>query len=448
MRHNNHFYLIDRFTQTTKVDFLFEGLIPRRGVGVLWGKTGAGKSLFCHLMISALATGAPLVINPDDTLEGCPKYRGATLYFCGEGEDGLAGRLQAAEEALGDYKALLSTSHLPVIPIGIGYRRLQGVDQIPAILEMVAQKVEEYRALGYDVRLIVFDTLISCFSIQDDNNNAEMDRVVSALKEFGHAFDCFVLSVAHPSKSRDGREIGVRGASAYVNAVDISLNLKAVNGSVLRTLVVKKIRDGGTSERSFSLRLETFSDLPAIVPDTQHTKKEKATKDPKQPTFTATQELIIAALKSSETGLLHKSRIQNFVMPIIEKNYTDVGKKPALKPSIKKDVIRNLEKLAEHGVIVCDASGNYRLADTANPTTIATAVGTEQPSNDQATTATNDAPALDLNTAASADATQNAQPEPAIAISGAALARAREQETIRAAFRALPPIPPPPCART
>jgi hypothetical protein len=367
----NHFYLIDRFSQPKHVDCLYDGLLPRTGLGILWGQTQAGKSLFVMRLAASLATGAPLVLSTSDPQEGAPKYRGATLYFIGEGESGFSGRISAAEEALGDYISNLPEGmlHLPIVPIGIGYQKLEFAEQLDGILEAVGRKVEEYRAAGLAVRLIVFDTLVACFSINEENSNSEMERIVSAMRAFSHAFDCLVLAVAHPSKFRRDRESDIRGAGAPKNAADVILHLRAVNASPQRVLTINKLRDGGTANRTFSFRLEIFTGLPALIPDTNQIKSSSMNKKKSDTQLPLGQQAILEAIKASSQEELDRSSIQAFVIAAREKECAAKETKVPKKSDMERIVNRNLKKLLAAGIIVAQSHDHYRLADTAAPST-------------------------------------------------------------------------------
>ena len=82
---------------------------------------------------------------------------------------------------------------------------------------------------AHGIGLVIFDTARRCFSVRDENDNAEVyNRVVptlDALKQLGVAS----LTLGHPSKNGNG---SARGAGAQEDAGDVNLALSLHRGEV------------------------------------------------------------------------------------------------------------------------------------------------------------------------------------------------------------------------
>ncbi len=93
-------------------------------------------------------------------------------------------------------------------------------DELPDLLTYV-----EAQGIG----LVVFDTARRCFSVRDENDNAEVyNRVIpilDALKQRGVAS----LTLGHPSKNGNG---SARGAGAQEDAGDVNLSLTMPRGEI------------------------------------------------------------------------------------------------------------------------------------------------------------------------------------------------------------------------
>ncbi len=99
---------------------------------------------------------------------------------------------------------------------------------------------------GVRLGLIVVDTLIAGFGLQDENSSAEAQRVITHMQMLGEPIGAFVLAVHHYGKDET---TGLRGSSAYRAGADVVLSLLAERnqgtGEVkARSLNKAKLRDG------------------------------------------------------------------------------------------------------------------------------------------------------------------------------------------------------------
>ncbi len=179
----------------------------------LTGQTGIGKSTFVYNLVCALAEGS--------SLWGMDCEQTRILYVDMEsGDVGRALKVErlylGAERVRGQLLFLREPMRLP--------------DELADLLAYV-------QAAG--IRLIVFDTARRCFSVKDENDNAEVyNRVVpvlDALKQIGVA----TLTLGHPAKNGNG---SARGAGAQEDAGDVNLSLTMHRGEVSDTDGVLALR--------------------------------------------------------------------------------------------------------------------------------------------------------------------------------------------------------------
>ena len=172
----------------------------------LTGATGLGKSTLLFNLSCALAEGTSLW-GID-----CPQTR--VLYADMEsGDVGRAHKVERLYQGAPRVRDWLSFLREPV--------------KLPDELDELLAYVK-----GRGIGLVVFDTARRCFSVKDENDNAEVYRQVvptlDALKQAGVA----TLTLGHPSKNGNG---SARGAGAQEDAGDVNLTLTMHRGEVTDT---------------------------------------------------------------------------------------------------------------------------------------------------------------------------------------------------------------------
>ncbi len=169
----------------------------------LTGQTGLGKSTVLFNLTTALAEGRSLW-GID-----CPPTR--ILYVDMEsGDVGRAHKIERLYQGAPRVRGQLFFLREPVkLP-----------EELPELLAYVGAK---------GIGLVVFDTARRCFSVRDENDNAEVyNRVIpilDALKQRGVAS----LTLGHPSKNGNG---SARGAGAQEDAGDVNLSLTMHRGEI------------------------------------------------------------------------------------------------------------------------------------------------------------------------------------------------------------------------
>jgi len=169
----------------------------------LTGQTGLGKSTLLFNIATALAEGTPLW--------GIDCTQTRVLYADMEsGDVGRAHKVERLYQGAARVRGQLFFLREPVkLP-----------DEMDEMLAFVRAQ---------EIGLVVFDTARRCFSVRDENDNAEVyNRVIptlDALKQIGVAS----LTLGHPSKNGNG---SARGAGAQEDAGDVNLSLTLHRGEM------------------------------------------------------------------------------------------------------------------------------------------------------------------------------------------------------------------------
>ena len=169
----------------------------------LTGQTGLGKSTLLYNIACALAEGTPLW--------GFDLEPTRVLYA--DMENGDVGRAYKVDRLYGSTPRVRNQLLFLREPIKLP-------DELPELLAYVQAQ---------QIGLVIFDTARRCFSVRDENDNAEVyNRVVptiDALKQLGIAS----LTLGHPSKNGNG---SARGAGAQEDAGDVNLSLTMHRGEI------------------------------------------------------------------------------------------------------------------------------------------------------------------------------------------------------------------------
>ncbi len=198
--------------------WLVKGVLPRRGVGAIYGPPSSGKT-FLTLDLCAAVSG------------GCDWFNLRTtqvpvLYLGLEGEDGLSKRVRAYQKAKGDCQARFVTAPLDV-RIASDRREL----------------VKAAIAADCIDGLLIVDTLNRAAPGFDENAAADMGEVIAALKDLESQTGGMVIVVHHTGK--DSAK-GLRGHSSLLAALDVAIEVK--RGDSLRSWEIAKAKDAGDGD--------------------------------------------------------------------------------------------------------------------------------------------------------------------------------------------------------
>lgn len=170
------------------IEYIIAPDIPERGIVMLFGSSGTGKTFKALDYALRVAQDAPIV------------------YVAGEGEYGYRNRRDAwcKHNGLG-----VGAAHAIIHPVPI--MELEEFNRFRATLATVQP------------RLVVLDTLAMSMTGYDENSNRDMGIFVDKCKDLRDEFGCAVLIVHHTTKEG----IWERGGGALRAACDVVVRLSA-----------------------------------------------------------------------------------------------------------------------------------------------------------------------------------------------------------------------------
>jgi RecA-family ATPase len=203
------------------VDWLLQGYLARNTLAGLIAPPGACKSFLAVDWACRVATGTPW--------HGRPVKRGAVFYLAGEGQQGLAKRIEGWEIANG-----VSVKDAPLyISSGIPFLcEAANVQITVGLLEEVADRV--YLECGLEPALIVIDTVARAMNGANENTAEDMGRFIAAKDALRQHWGATVLSVHHTGHNPDAQRRG-RGSSNYGANLDSDFYLDSKGDTVLLT---------------------------------------------------------------------------------------------------------------------------------------------------------------------------------------------------------------------
>jgi hypothetical protein len=240
------FHSVDELMSAPPPTWRVAGVLPERGLGVIWGGPGSGKTFAALDLCFAVARGVPW--------QGRRTKQGAVAYIAVEGA--LRNRVAAyvkhsdlTADTLTPFRGLVSSINL----------LHKGAD-LPALLDALRAVVAEVGPLA----VVVVDTLARAMPGGDENGPEDMGQMVEAAARITEELGCLTVYVHHSGKNES---LGARGHTALKAAADVELSVKR-DGSI-RTLAVEKLRDGedGATLLTFQLLPVDLGPVSAFDPD-------------------------------------------------------------------------------------------------------------------------------------------------------------------------------------
>jgi hypothetical protein len=221
----------------TPPDYLIDGVLQRRFLYSLTGKTGSGKTALALLFAACVALGRSI-----GNLEVAP---GSVLYFCGENPDDCRMRWIALATEMDFDVATVPVSFIP------------GRFKISALRDRIHKEVE---ASG-EVALVIVDTSAAYFEGQEVNSNTQQGEHARTLRGLvGLPGGPCVLVLCHPVKNAAPDNLLPLGAGAFLNEVDGNLTC-AIDNSVIEVGWQGKFRGPDFPPMEFTVRSATHPRL-------------------------------------------------------------------------------------------------------------------------------------------------------------------------------------------
>jgi DNA-binding MarR family transcriptional regulator len=184
--------------------FLAHGLLPRVGIGQVFGDPGCGKTPVAISLALHVAAGRTTWCGHDLDRQG------AVAYLIGEDAAGIRARMIAECQRLD-----LDFASLPVV-----VSRTAGQLSSPEDVEAWIRDALLLHPEGY--ALVVVDTLARNFGEGDENATKDIGQVVQGLQRLADALGGLCAAVHHTGHRDKER---ARGAMALLGALDVSLRV-------------------------------------------------------------------------------------------------------------------------------------------------------------------------------------------------------------------------------
>ena len=205
--------------------WLFYEMMPAKGVVLLTGLPGSGKSFLSTFLAEKLATGEAFFGTE-------PDRRGGTIILAAETYGDLALRL-----------AGVGLNRLDPVPLPIGGMSVSNLSDRAAWqlmrsnLRGACNKVEA--EFDGPVRCVILDTLSASGLIQDENDNSQCAKAMKLLGDLAEEFNVLVVVIHHPTKAGSG----IRGGSALLGSADYVYQIELPPGKPFKKLLLEKARN-------------------------------------------------------------------------------------------------------------------------------------------------------------------------------------------------------------
>lgn len=235
-------FLHDYADSTQAPSWLVPDLIPRQGIGMLYGASGSYKSFVTLDIALCLAFGVPGQWS-------LPSIQRDVLFIAGEGPVSIARkRWPAWMQWQGIHDR---TNHRFVIREGV-----------PTYKDSDAWKDvrDDLEAMKVHPAFIVIDTLARFNAGLHENDSDDMTLVTNFMENLARHYDCFVLAIHHEGKDASR---GARGSSALYANMDSVFSMKKLESGA--EMHVKKQRDADSPDKPYYFRLSEIGGSIVLV---------------------------------------------------------------------------------------------------------------------------------------------------------------------------------------
>lgn len=218
-------------------DYVVDGILQRRFIYSLTGKTSAGKTAIMLLLTAHVALGRPI---GDREIE-----QGRVLYFAGENADDVRMRWIAMAQQM-DFD--VETIDVHFIP---------GAFKVSELRDAIRDQIEQ---IG-DVTLILVDTSAAFFEGDNENDNRQLGEHARRLRSLTEmpGGPC-VLVACHPTKNAGDDNLQPRGGGSFIAEVDGNFTARK-DDSAIEVHTQGKFRGPEFAPLTFQLRTVTHQDL-------------------------------------------------------------------------------------------------------------------------------------------------------------------------------------------
>lgn len=206
-------------------DYLIDGWVTERGLSVLGGPSGSGKSFMSIHMMMCIARGMDFFQYP---VKRC-----GVIYQAGEGGLGVKKRLKAYR----DYYKVLPDEDVPIAAL------LSKVDLYSADSKDTDDLIAEIKSLSLVMSmragLFIVDTFATATGGADENSGKDMSVVLKNIARIEHECRLHVMLVHH--MNADGKKL--RGHTSVHAAADQVILVTVDDETKIRTVKLAKQKD-------------------------------------------------------------------------------------------------------------------------------------------------------------------------------------------------------------
>lgn len=210
-------------------------VIPKKGLVVMWGQPGSGKSFAAFDIGAAIARGLKY--------QGKRVKQGLVLIIAAEGD--LTARTMAymKEHNLRDS----DMESLMILQRSVNMLDpTQDMNDLMASIQAAKDEAQE------DLALVIVDTLNRVMPGGNENASEHMGAVISSAKLIEDAHQCAVMFIHHSGKD-EGK--GTRGHSSLKGAMDAEISI--LRNEDIRTFKIEKQKEGKDYYELFNFKLKT-----------------------------------------------------------------------------------------------------------------------------------------------------------------------------------------------
>jgi|GEM_PF-5997418 len=206
------------------INWLVKGFLPRAGICGIYGDSFTGKSFIALDIAFSVATGA-------DYCGHLVKAPGDVLYVAGEDDGGISMRSHAYRQ----HHDINDSAPLYMLPSPEDMSNPKNVEAF----------VDEIVDCGLSPRLIILDTLATCFGGGDENSTGDMNKFFDGLRMLRDRLDCCVMFVHHTGHKDKDR---ARGSSVLYAALDAEYIVKKQSKTEFISVECTKLKNNSTGK--------------------------------------------------------------------------------------------------------------------------------------------------------------------------------------------------------
>ena len=202
-----------------KLEWLVKGALPSRGIAVIYGPSGSGKSFLCLDLAISIVNGKSWF--------GRRVKAAPVVYVALEGESGFKQRVDAWKLHFGQQLPESMNFMLQPFKLSVG-------DDVEDLAKVLPKGC-----------VVFIDTLNRSAPSSDENSSKDMGILIDAAKRLQALIDGLVVLVHHTGKNES---LGMRGHSSLAATADASVQVSRKGD--LRHWTCDKVKDGavGVSE--------------------------------------------------------------------------------------------------------------------------------------------------------------------------------------------------------